>query len=83
MQRRDLFSVLVKAMGLWEAVVGLEMLPSQLATVGEYHDDKQFFLIVLATAFSYSGSRIIVGLALFFGADWLTGKVYPAPTVAE
>jgi len=85
MNRQDLFGVLMKAMGVWELVAGLEALPHYVLSFSEYHNETQFIAIFFANLISFSGMRILFGCLLFFRAEWLARKVYPTvhPEIAS
>ena len=80
MPSRELFSVLIKAMGVWEFVHGLQAAPLFLGQFWQYarwDNDSEFMGMLVSVAFGAGGVRLITGAALFFAADWLTRKVYP------
>jgi hypothetical protein len=72
MPRRELFSVLVKAMGVWEFVHGLQAAPlflGQFLEVARWNNDSEFVAMLASSAFGVGGVRLITGAALFFAAD--------------
>jgi hypothetical protein len=77
MKPQELFGVLMKAMGVWELVAGLEALPNFVLNFQAYHNETQFIAIFFANMLSFSGMRIVFGCLLFFRAEWLARKVYP------
>jgi hypothetical protein len=77
MKPQELFGVLLKAMGVWELVAGLEPLPNYVLSFPETHNETQLISIFVANMLSYSGMRILFGCLLFFRADWFARKVYP------
>lgn len=80
MSRRELFSVLLKAMGVWEIVHGLQAAPLFLGQFWQYarwDDDSEFMALLVSVVFGAGGIRLVTGAALFFAADWLSRKAYP------
>ena len=78
MKTSDLFSVLLKVMGVGEFVTGLKSSPLFIGQFwqAEWNDDAEFVALMIATLLSGTAIHILSGCALFFGADWLTNKVY-------
>ncbi len=85
MSPRDLFAVLLKAIGVWEAIAGF----LALATMGGHHYVRmitqtggffvasQFPMNDRIFSFLLPSARTIVGCLLFVAADWLAAKTYP------
>ncbi len=78
MSQQQLFSVILRAIGVWEFVGGLIALPNYIASISMYDYDNQHQLlaIVVANVLSFCGLKMIAGCALFFLADWFSSKVY-------
>lgn len=78
MKSAELFAVLLKVMGVGEIVTGLKASPLFVGQFwqAEWNDDAEFVAFMIATMLSSTGIHILSGCALFFGADWLTTKIY-------
>lgn len=81
MKSRELFSVLLKALGVWEIVGGIEALPNYITSFATYNNERQYFAILLANMLSFSVLKIVAGVFLVFGADWISQTIYPEPGV--
>jgi hypothetical protein len=85
MKSRELFAVLIKVIGVWEVARGLILIPNLLSVwlgnKGLQHSNPSELAAMLVSMFlSYQVLPIVVGLALFFGADWFARKVYADAT---
>ena len=77
MNTQELFAVLIKAMGVFQFVVGVEMVPqytSYLAANFPVHE--------ILWALGFPGLKIVSGVILFLGANWLARRVYPEKPLA-
>lgn len=78
MKPAELFALLLKVMGVGEVVKGLESSPllfGHFVQVG-WNNEVEFVAALIGTALTGTVIHILAGCALFFGADWLTNKVY-------
>jgi hypothetical protein len=76
MSRSETFAMLLRGLGVWEFVNGLESLPQWFAFAIEtfqYSGSKATFL---GAFLSFSAMRLVAGPVLFFGAPWFASKVY-------
>lgn len=76
MNQRELFAVLLKAIGILQVVSGIAYFPTWLTNLA-YQDWREFLSIILGFGLSVSGMGIFLGCVLFFGAGWFSEKVYP------
>jgi hypothetical protein len=77
MQARELFSVLLKVLGVADFVAGVQLTPTLVGQYWHWENEAGFLALLIATALGASGIRLITGCVLFFGADWFTRKAYP------
>lgn len=79
MNCRELFALLIKAMGVFELVGGLEVFPQYLRIYSQpaSFPGGRFPVTEILWTLGFPGLKIIAGVILFLGANWLARRVYP------
>jgi hypothetical protein len=81
MSPRELFVVLMKAMGVLEFVGGATAIPQFAVMFSRPGGFTEFPVTQLIVAVGYPGIRIVAGGLLFTGAKWIAAKAFPLSAV--
>jgi uncharacterized membrane protein HdeD (DUF308 family) len=77
MKAHELFGVALRVVGVWEVVHGLVQFPTWLRAYAQFVNlPSQVSSRAIGSAGIHSGTHIIVGIALFFGANWIVRLAY-------